>query len=129
MIIFIYLFIYNEYLFATGLPLQHAKLLFSKWVLCGLKYAIKFPIYIPIKLRIWIKFWFQFISFTDIKEFLFISRELAESSNLTRSKLEEVLECTFLKWARTEIKMLILWITWKIFLNLISLEPYPHHHG
>ena len=42
----IYLFIYNEYLFATGLPLQHAKLLFFKWVLWGLKYTIKFPIHI-----------------------------------------------------------------------------------
>ena len=44
--LFIYLFIYNEYLFATGLPLQHAKLLFFKWVLWGLKYTIKFPIHI-----------------------------------------------------------------------------------
>ena len=44
--LFIYLFIYNEYLFATELPLQHAKLLFFKWVLWGLKYTIKFPIYI-----------------------------------------------------------------------------------
>ena len=29
----LFLFIYNEYLFATGLPLQYAKLLFFKWVL------------------------------------------------------------------------------------------------